>query len=98
MRASSPEGFSIEVSFEGLEDLRQSFRHVPTVRRAAPKAPTRRNPKWPIVLCGLFAMTAAGAAVSASPLGQHPSVRPRIDAARAAVTAAWHHVAIRVHM
>jgi hypothetical protein len=102
MRASSASGFSIEVSFEDLGNVRQSFKHAPTRSREEPVGerprPRSGSPKWPIVLCGLFATFAGSAAFAASPLGQHPTVRPHIDTARDAATIAWHRVAERVRL
>jgi len=74
MRASAAStGFTIEVTFSDLD---------------VDRASRPRRMTWPLVLCGLFAMSAACAAFTASPLGQHPSVRPYTDTARAGVVVA----------
>jgi hypothetical protein len=89
MRASSPSGFSIEVTFDGLGSGRQSFRHAPSARRGRAR---RQTASWPILLCGMFATFSAAAAFAASPLGQHPRVRPHTEAAKDMTMSAWHYV------
>ena len=86
MRASSAgSGLSIEVEFEVVQEALRSVggsRPRPTPRVA-----------WPLLLCGVFAVLAAGAAVTESPLGQDPTVRPYADAARDGAKAAWGDIA-----
>lgn len=82
MRASAATGLTIEVIFSDLD----------VDRASGPRRVT-----WPLLLCGLFALGSAGAAFTVSPLGQHPSVRPYTDAARAGAVVAQDGIVRAVH-
>jgi hypothetical protein len=76
MRASSASAFSIDVEFSVLNVT------------SPPVKPARRV-AWPVMLCAFFALLAAGAAVTESPLGRHSTLRPYADAVRGGAIALW---------
>jgi hypothetical protein len=82
MRASSASGFSIEVEFDVVEEALRSVGQARAPRVA-----------WPLLMCAFVAVLAGGAALTESPLGQVPTVRPYTDAARGGASDVWHAIA-----
>lgn len=88
MRASSASGFSIDIAFDAPASV--------PVPAPAPTASNKRPAKWPVAMCAVFAMVAACAAFTESPLGQRPEVRPYTNAIHVAVVDGWHRSVSRV--
>jgi hypothetical protein len=76
VNASAPSQLSIEVVFEEVQEALSRARKL-----GAAKA--RKIARWPVVLCGLVALGAGGAALTASPVGEHQALRPYTSVARA---------------